>query len=117
MNSTNNAQKKDEEILEDDFFTLDDEKFNTKFKAILKEQEKIKIWVEPIEDNLKLLIKNGSISKKLIAIIQFKQFKQLQKLGADSSVDKIISIIPDIDIELAKQLNNGLIQNASSESE
>ncbi|MBD3228555.1 MAG: hypothetical protein GF329_10240 [Candidatus Lokiarchaeota archaeon] len=110
--STSNINQEEEE-LEDDIFTLDDEKFNTKFQEILKEKEKIKIWVEPINDKLKLFIKNGTTSKKLIARIKFEQFKQLQNLGENSSVEKISEIIPNIDIDLAKQLNKGLIQNAN----
>ncbi|MHA1269818.1 MAG: hypothetical protein ACTSPY_08550 [Candidatus Helarchaeota archaeon] len=105
-----NEELLDEE--EEDFFTLDDEKFNTKFKEIREEQEKVKIWVEPVEDKLKLFIKNGTNSKKLVARIQFEQFKQLQNLGINSTVDKILEIIPNIDLDLAKQLNIGLIQNA-----
>ncbi|TFF85740.1 MAG: hypothetical protein EU551_03425 [Promethearchaeota archaeon] len=111
MNSVNNEQ---DEELEDDLFTLDDQKFNDKFKEILEEQEKIRIWVEPIEDKLKLFIKNGTSSKKLVARIQFEQFKKLQNLGVDSTVDQITVIIPNIDEDIAKQLSKGLIKNAKS---
>ncbi len=103
----------DDEEEDDEIFTLDDEKFKSKFKEIIEEQERVKIWVEPYEDKLKLFIQNGSSSKKMVAIIQFEQFKQLQHLGVNSTVDKIREIIPDIDPNLAKQLNTGLIQIAS----
>ena len=110
-----NNETIDDEIFDDDdeIFTLDDEKFQNKFKEMKKEQEKIKIWVEPLEDKLQLYIQNGSSSKKLVAKIEFKQFKDLQKLGINSTIEKIQKIIPNIDLSIAKQLNQGLIQNAS----
>ena len=119
MHSVNGKKKDDEmedEPLEEDLFILDDQKFNTKFGELEKTQIKITLWVEPIEEKLNLFIKNGSNSKKLVATIEFQQFKQLQNLGTKSSVEKIVKIIPNIDLEVAEELNAGLLQKAKENS-